>query len=209
LLTDPKLAREKVTTILNGWEGCPVDEPQKSLRPTVICVANFRPEKGHDFLIASFLRVTKELPDAQLLLVGSGPLESVLRKVVSASDLDGSVHFLGAVENIWPLLSQADVFTLASRFEPLGIVVVEAMAAGLPVVATTAGGIPELVNEGVTGFLVTRDDEASLANRLVALLRSDELRESMGRASKLAAEPLRTSTMLSRYFDLYEKELPT
>ena len=207
LLSNYNLPPERVTTILNGWEGEVAGHLPKHSKPTVICVANFRPEKAHHVLIESFRWVVKEIPDAQLFLVGSGPLEANLRRKVTADKLDDSVVFTGAVGDVWPLLSQAHVFALSSRFEPLGIVVMEAMAAGLPVVATRAGGIPEIVQEGVTGHLVEVDDHASLARHLINLLSSAELRESMASAATLAAEGLRTQKMLTKYFDLYEEEL--
>lgn len=206
LLSNYNLPPERVTTILNGWEGEVSTNLPKHSRPTVICVANFRPEKAHDVLIRSFRTVVNEVPDAQLFLVGSGPLEADLRKRVTANRLDDSVVFTGSVADVWPLLSQAHVFALSSRFELLGIVVMEAMAAGLPVVATRAGGIPEIVKEGLTGHLVDVDDHALMARHLIKLLRSADLRESMASAATLSAESLGTQQMLSKYFELYEEE---
>jgi glycosyltransferase involved in cell wall biosynthesis len=117
------------------------------------------------------------------------------------------VTLAGAVEDIWPCLARAHVFALASHYEPLGIAILEAMAAGLHVVATEVGGIPEIVQPGVTGELVADGDAAAMADRLIALLGSAALRERMGAAAKEAAAGMTMDVTVDRYFALYERLL--
>lgn len=194
----------KVTCILNGWEGYPEARADRSAVPTAVCVANFRPEKGHDVLIDAFARVVPALGACRLVLVGSGPLRSALEAHVRALDLSNHVTFAGAVEDVWGYLEQARVFTLASRMEGLGIALLEAMAAGLPVVAPATGGIVELVEHGVTGELVPPGDSRALADSLLKLLSSRETSERMGLAGRLRAADHTMAKMVTQYFELYD-----
>jgi glycosyltransferase involved in cell wall biosynthesis len=113
------------------------------------------------------------------------------------------VEFAGTVPDIWPHLARADVFALASRTEAFGIAVVEAMAAGLPVVAAAVGGVPELVSPGVTGELFPPGDHRALAAHLLRLLREPELRGRMGAAAQQAAEGYRLKETVRKYCALY------
>jgi glycosyltransferase involved in cell wall biosynthesis len=170
--------------IPNGWRGNPRSVPAAAPEPTVVSVANFRAQKGHEVLLAAFDGVLEQVPGARLVLVGEGERQ-----------------------DIWPCLARAHVFALASHYEPLGIAILEAMAAGLPVVATEVGGIPEIVQPGVTGELVADGDAAAMTDRLIALLGSAALRERMGAAAKEAAAGMTMDVTVDRYFALYERLL--
>ena len=117
--------------------------------------------------------------------------------------LAGSVDFLGSVPDIWDHLARADVFALASRSEAFGIAIAEAMAAGLPVVAPAVGAIPELVRPGETGELFPPGDAAAMADHLVRLLTSPDVRAGMSAAALAASESLHVEKAVERYFDLY------
>ncbi len=114
------------------------------------------------------------------------------------------MQFIGQVDDVWGELSRADVFVLASVVEPLGIAVMEAMAAGLPVVAAATGGIPELVDSGITGHLVEPASAEALGSELARVLLSPERGTEMGRAGKQKVAPLRSEQMVESYFGLYE-----
>jgi glycosyltransferase involved in cell wall biosynthesis len=200
-----RFPESKLTSIPNGWDGEPDTSVPQAKEPTVICVANFRREKSHETLIAAFARVIRELPDARLMLVGSGGLEREIASVVDVMGLSRHVEFAGPAPSVWPYLARAHVFVLPSRHEPLGIAVMEAMAAGLPVVATAVGGIPELVIPGVTGALVAPGDEVAMAGELLRLLRDAPLREMMGAAGRNAVASRTMEKTVDRYFDLYER----
>lgn len=166
----------------------------RATRPTIICVARLGHNKGHERLLSVLAAVRASVPDVDLWLVGGGPLENRLRELASALGLDGSVTFWGAQppHRVAALLSQAWVKTLFSEKEGLGVVVMEAMAAGLPCVASLVGGIPELIEDGRTGYLVdwSKPEAAeSAARRLVELLRDEGLRLRLGRnASAYASQ---------------------
>ncbi len=197
----------KLVTIPPGWDGDPLPSRSADRPPTVVCVAKLRPEKGHDLLLAAFPLVLRRVPDARLVLVGDGNLRPALEADAIARGVGDRVEFVGAVDSIWPYLADAHVFALASQSEAFGMAIVEAMAAGLPVVAPAVGGIPELVVPGVTGELFPPGDPETLADRLVALLTSPETRSSMASAAQTAAQALRMENTLPRYFDVYAELL--
>jgi glycosyltransferase involved in cell wall biosynthesis len=193
----------QVEMIRNGWEGEPLPTQNGTGVPTVLCVGNFREQKGHRDLVAAFERVHSELPDARLMLVGDGELRGEIEETVRRLGISGSVHFAGELEDVWPQYAAADLFALASLYEPLGIAVIEAMAAGLPIVATNVGGIRELVEPDATGLLVPPHDVDALANAMLALLRSSDLRSRLSEASRIRAEEMRRGKTVSQYFSLY------
>lgn len=201
---DYHLRKARVRMIENGWTGQPL--PRKS-QPgkRVICVANLRPEKRHDLLIQAFAAVSAKHQDAELVLVGDGPLRSGLEEQVRTLGLSGRVVFTGAVSNVWPLLADADVFALASDYETLGLAVLEAMAAGLPVVVTAVGGLLDLVEPGSTGLFAPPNDGVALAASLTALLDSPKARLRMGTAGRIYAGSHRSDRMVDGYLRLYEE----
>lgn len=191
-----------------GWSGHPeAPRPAEGRAPTVVCVAALRPEKGHDTLLAAFAAVLDVIPEARLVLVGDGPRRGALEATIDATGMTASVDFTGRVAEIWPHLADADVFVLASPAEALGIAIMEAMAAGLPVVATDVGGIPELVTPGVTGELFGVRDHRELARRLIALLQSPERRAAMSAAAVEKAAAMRMERSVEQYFRLYDRLL--
>ena len=204
LVSEYRYPPERVTCLPLGWEGRPRPRTADDDRPTIVCVARLRREKGHAILLDAFASVRRAVPQARLLLVGDGELREEIVARVEHLGLAGSVEITGPVEEVWPYLAQGHVFALASHSEAYGIAVAEAMAAGLPVVASAVGGIPELVAEGVTGELFPVGDRDLLAAHLVRILQSPELRRRMGEAGRAAAEPLRMERSADRYLDLCE-----
>ena len=192
----------KVDCIPLGWEGEPLPPVRDGRPPTVVCVAKLRPEKGHDVLLDAFAAVRDRVPDARLVLVGEGQLQETLERQAMSLGVQGAVHFAGMVEDVWPHLAAADVFALASESEAYGIAIAEAMAAGLPVVASRVGGIPELVEAGVSGELFAPGDRDTLAAHLTRLLTEPDLRARMSEAARKAAEPLRLRHTLPRYVEV-------
>lgn len=147
--------------------------------PLILCVARLVKGKGHDVLLSAV-----EGLDVHLLLVGDGPERGTLEKTAQCPSLAGRVHFAGTRPDTRPFLSAASVACLASRSESQGIVLVEAMAAGLPVVASRVGGIPEVVEEGVTGHLVPPDDSVALAHALLEAMGDPAWRRRAGEAGR-------------------------
>jgi glycosyltransferase involved in cell wall biosynthesis len=194
-----------VSHIRNGWSGAPRARAPREV-PTAVCVANLRPEKGHDTLLLAFARVLSIIPAARLRVVGDGKLRGRLEGMARGLGIHGAVDFVGAVEDVWGELSRAHLFVLASRVEPLGIAVMEAMAAGLPVVAPRVGGIPELVTHDETGILVPPAAmPEGLAAAVTQMLTSVERADAMGRNAIAAAAEMRSDAMVDRYYEVYDE----
>ena len=204
LVSDYGYDADRVTTIRNGWEGAPLPRTQSAV-PTIVAVGNLRVEKGHAVLLRALVSVKREVPDVRVVLVGDGPLRGDLERLTQVLELEDSVEFTGAVDDVWPELAAADVFAMPSLSEPLGIAAMEAMAAGVPVVGSDVGGIPEVVRPD-TGYLVPPDDPDALATRLIELLRDKEKRTEMGAVARTTAEGYTMTRMLDAYVRLYEQQ---
>lgn len=148
---------------------------------TIIFVGRLHPVKGVQYLIEAMAIVHQQMPDVKLIIVGDGAERAMLEELAERLNLSDCIQFAGKVpqESIPQLMHQADVFALSSLSESFGIVNLEAMAAGLPIVATKVGGIPDVVEEGVNGYLVNAKNPDELADRLLVLLQNDEMREEI------------------------------
>ena len=172
--------------------------------PVVATVARLEPVKDQASLLRAFEKVGAALPEARLVLVGDGSLRQALEEQARRPGLQGRVIFLGRRANIAELLPLFDVFALTSTSEGLPLTVLEAMAAGLPCVATSVGAIPEAVIEGQTGLLVAPGDSDALTVALSKLLRDPGLRRKMGQeGQKRARAHFDLQSMTRRYEDLY------
>ncbi|MEV1169996.1 glycosyltransferase [Nonomuraea sp. NPDC049784] len=138
----------------------------------IVHVANFRPEKRHDLLIEAAAKVVNTSPRAVFLLAGSGPLEDQIARRVAELGSDG-VRFLGCVPHAARLIAAADLLVLSSAYEGLPVVVMEALAAGVPVVSTAAGGVPELIEHGRNGYLTSLGDPDELAEGILRAMRPE------------------------------------
>jgi glycosyltransferase involved in cell wall biosynthesis len=147
----------------------------------VICV--LRPEKGLETLVEAFARVREIRPGLKLALVGDGPMETPLRSLAERLGVAADCHFEPATRDVPLWLRAIDVFVLPSLSEAFSNSLAEAMACGCCVVASSAGGNPELVEDGRTGLLFPPANAAELAERLERVIRDDALREEMGAAA--------------------------
>jgi L-malate glycosyltransferase len=166
----------------------PVDSPLPQGGPLVAAVANLWPVKDHRTLLDAADQVRRRIPDVRFAFVGDGPEREPLRRRIAELGLGNAVHLLGTRYDVPAILARASAFCLSSHAEGLSNAIMEAMAAGLPVVATDAGGNAELVRDGVTGFVVPVGDGRAIARRLVELLSNGRLAREMGRSGRVAAE---------------------
>jgi glycosyltransferase involved in cell wall biosynthesis len=134
----------------------------------VVCVANLREVKGHRYLLQAVALHGKRLPDLRLLLIGSGELEGELKQMAEDLGVAGRVAFAGRRHDVPACLAAADLFVLPSVSEGTPLCILEAMRAALPVVATRVGGIPEIVEQGLSALLVPPADPEALAEALAA-----------------------------------------
>ncbi|MCK5013731.1 MAG: glycosyltransferase family 4 protein [Candidatus Omnitrophica bacterium] len=193
---DFRVAREKVSLIASGIdfnEFDLIDGARKKERrarfhlgdePVVGIVARLSDVKGQDILIEAMNKVVPYIPNAILLLVGEGKMENVLREKVQSLNLGDHVRFFSIVNNTYEMLSLFDIFAMPSRQEGLGLSIMEAQAAGLPVVASRVGGIPSLIEDGKTGVLVEPENSSELADAIVKLLQDPERLKEIGMAGR-------------------------
>ncbi len=172
-----------------------------------VCVAGLRPEKNHPLLLEAFARCAARHQGAHLLLAGGGNTTE-LEGQAAQLGIARQVHFLGVRTDVPDILAASDAFVLASQYEGNPLCVMEAMAAGRPVIAPRVGGIPELVTSGVEGMLVPPNHAAELADAMEQLLRNAELRSRMGIAStKRALACFDIPIMMRAYERLYNSLL--
>ncbi len=154
----------------------------------VVSVGRFVPFKGYDHLLEAARVVHRAAPEAHWLLVGDGELRPGLQRQARDLGIEAIVHFTGWREEIPDILALADLFVLPSVWEHFGRVVIEAMAMAKPVVATEAGGVPEIVRHGETGFLVPPAQPGALAEAVLTLLKDAERAARFGAAGRRRAE---------------------
>lgn len=191
-----RLPDHRIATILNGIE---IDEPPDpaadvdlpALRngaPIVGTVSNLKPVKGLDTLIRAVARLRREFPRLICVIVGEGELRGELETLSRTLDIADAVVLVGRREDVPRLLSRFDVFTMSSLTEGISNSILEAMAARLPIVATSVGGNREIVDEGVNGLLVPPGDDTALAEAVAVVLRDPRRRRQMGQQSRRIIE---------------------
>ncbi len=153
-------------------------------RPTVGTLANLKLVKNHIGFLKAARRVLAEVPEAQFLIVGDGPLRADLEAAAASLEIGDRTTFFGEAADPRPLLAVMDVFVLCSLHEGFPNALLEAMAAGRAVLATRNGGCPEVVRHGRNGFLIDPNDVGSTAGQISRLLRSEDLRASLGKAAR-------------------------
>ncbi|MCW2616782.1 MAG: putative glycosyltransferase, group 1 [Frankiales bacterium] len=173
--------------------------------PYVLGIGRMVPQKGFDLLIAAFDEVAMTRPDLRLLLAGDGISRRYLEAQAASAKNAERIRFLGSVDRLRAvqLFAGADVFVLASRHEPQGIVVLEAMAAGAPVVAASVGGVPEIVRHGVNGLLFEGGSCAALAVQLGRALEDEPLRATLRTAARRTAGQHDWTSVASAYDAVY------
>jgi glycosyltransferase involved in cell wall biosynthesis len=196
----------QIVPILNGIAEHPARARLDRDSPlSCTMVARFTDFKDHGLLLRAFAMVPGQ---ARLKLVGDGKTLSAAKKLAAELGIRERVEFKGARSDVPEILAQTDVFVLASKTETLPISILEAMRAGLPVIASDVGGISEEVVDGETGLLVPAGSVEELSNALQRLLADKQLRVAMGRAGRRRFERVfRADTMINRTQQLYQEVL--
>jgi N-acetyl-alpha-D-glucosaminyl L-malate synthase BshA len=175
--------------------------------PVIVHVSNFRPLKRLDDVVEVFARVRAARP-ARLRLIGDGPERARVEAAVAARGLGADVEMLGERADLPALLRGADVFLLPSEVESFGLAALEALACGVPVVASDVGGLPEFVAEGEVGFLRPVGDVAAMAEAVGRLLDDEPLRRRLGAAGRRLAETrYALAPAVDRYLEIYRRVL--
>lgn len=161
-------------------------------RPVIAIVGRLAEQKGHSILLAAMTQIVKEIPDVILIVIGNGPERQNLIEKTAYLQLDKNVLWLGAQSQnkVFECYSIMDIFVMPSLYEGFGLTAAEAMAAGLPVVASSIEGLSEVVENGVTGVLVPAGDSVALSNAILQLLQSPEKAKSYGEKGRIRVERL-------------------
>jgi len=179
----------------------------KGADAVVMHVSNFRPVKRVDRVLETFIRI-RECVNARLVMVGNGPDRAALERSVANQGLTHHVDFVGERHDLVALLSSADVFLLPSAQESFGMAAMEAMACGTPVVASRVGGLPEVIEDGRTGYLCDEDDVQGMAGRAIDLLTDRGLHEGIaGAGAVLVRTTFCEEIIVPQYLKLYEDVL--
>ena len=203
---------ERIATVLNGAHARPVEgDPQRlraqmglADRPVILMVGRFEPQKAHDVALAAMATVTRTHPGATLLIAGAGPLLGTVARSIGRLRVGGTVRLLGHRNDIGTLMAMADLLLVPSHFEGLPLVVLEAFAAGLPVVATAALGVAEVIEHGVTGWLAPVGDDAALGRAVAVALTDEHARRAVGKvAHALWHDRYRAERMIGETGALY------
>ncbi|CCF14140.1 glycosyl transferases group 1 family protein [Brevibacillus laterosporus GI-9] len=175
----------------------------------IMHISNFRPVKRVQDVVAAFRYVRDEMP-AKLILIGEGPEQCNIRKLIQEKDLCDDVFFLGKQDDVAEVISLADLMLLPSEKESFGLVALEAMACGVPVVASCAGGLPEVVSHGESGYLCEIGDTKQMAMYARKLLQDEKLYESFRvEGLRRSEDKFSYDTITSQYESLYEQLLST
>jgi glycosyltransferase involved in cell wall biosynthesis len=200
--------RDRIVRIENGLELSQFCDTRAAASPTIMMVANLRAGKGHDVLLAAAARVVTRVPSARFRIVGDGPLRPALDEAVVRLGLTGHVEFLGHRTDVPELLQTAGAFVFPSLMEAAPNAVIEAMAAGLPIVASDAGGIPEVITHQRNGLLVPPGNVDALAEALLRVLADPALAARLARLARQdAMARFSFDRMVKAFEDLYVREL--
>lgn len=170
----------------------------------ILTVGRLNKQKDYSTILKAFSRLLKELPNVNLFIVSDGEMKKELIKKTKNLEIDQKVHFLGWVNNFFPLLKLSHLFVFASHYEGFGITLIEAMAMKVPVVSTnTPFGPSEILGKGKYGILVPLGDYKKMAEEMAKLLRSKSLREEYSRLGYERAKIFNINQMLKKYEDIF------
>jgi glycosyltransferase involved in cell wall biosynthesis len=161
-------------------------------------------QKDYPTQLRAFAMASDRVPRLRMVLAGDGPLAAPLREMVKDLGIEGRVRFLGHWERVPLFLRSLDIFVLASKFEPFGVALLEAKAAGVPIVATRVNEIPEIVTDQVSGLLTPAEDSRTMARRLVQLAENAGLRARLGAQARMEARERNSlEAIVNDYQSLY------
>jgi len=174
--------------------------------PLVGIVARLHPVKGHQYFLEAARIVLEQRPEVRFVVVGEGPQRPALEEMAGQLGIAGQVAFTGFVSEVRPLMADLDLLVISSLWEGFGLTAVEAMALGIPVVSTEAGGLPEVVLHGETGLLSPPANSAALAKNIIWMLEHPQAAAEMAKkASQVVGEKFTAQVMARRTEELYRR----
>ncbi|MBZ0257319.1 glycosyltransferase [bacterium] len=215
------LPEKNIRSVPNGINIDPIQEPNEEIRTNVRnefgiskeefvlgVVAQLRPAKRHDLLLEAFADALNAKPNLRLLIVGGCECEQALREQAAALQIEAAVTFAGYRSDARRILRGLDAFTLPSDVEGIPVSVMEAMEAGLPVIATRVGGVPGLIEDGASGCLIDPGDGNALTENILRIAFDVGLRNQLGQAAReRVVKEFSVQRMARRFEELYEQAL--
>jgi glycosyltransferase involved in cell wall biosynthesis len=176
-------------------------------KPIVLYVGRVDPEKSLDVLMYAFIQAREKVPDAELVVVGDGTARETLEKIAAKNNIEEYVHFTGRVvgDDLPQLYRTGSMFGITSKTETQSIVLMEAMASGLPAVAVRAGAIPELIADGKNGYLIDYDNIDNYVNKLSLLMSNLDLRIKMGKDGYVSSKRYEVNQIMPLWRALFEQ----
>lgn len=202
-----RIAVDRIDIIVNGAIGSTRDSIPFTAtlqHPAIVTVAGLYFRKGIDVLIKSFNMISSHFPLATLYVVGEGPDREAFERQAASLPCASRIVFFGFRNDARAIMSSADIFILASRQEPLGLVLIEARLANCAIIGSDAGGIPEALDHGKAGLIVKAGDAKSLASALEDILRSPELLADLKRRAAIGLDKFTVARMAHETAQIYD-----
>jgi len=179
--------------------------PPKEAPVRLVSVGRLHPAKGTDVLLHALAKINRQGDDWECYILGDGSERSRLTQLAEAFGLNGRLSFVGYKRNPYAWLRTTDIFVSPSRWETFGIAIVEAMALGLPVIASATDGAKDIISDSVNGLLVPVDDASALADAITKLMHNPSLRQRLGEKARQKAQQFDASLIAQRYAELLEQ----
>ena len=203
-----KLPEQKIPVVLNGIDLTRCQPKSGYSRAEVfkiIQIGRFCDVKNHELVLRSFAVFVKKHPDARLQLVGDGELRPAMMHLAKELQIENVVEFVGLQNDVFPWLHSADLFLLPSKYEGTPMSIVEAMGTGLPIIATSVGGIPDMLENGNDAILIG-NRQSEILEALERFYSSEQLRKTCGQNAKIKSINFSSSTMAKSYLAVYSSE---
>lgn len=197
---------KNVPIVYNGIElkKCIVKKDYK-FQYKILHIGRFSEQKNHIEMIDIFENCLKKNKKLKLILVGSGELFEEVEKIVKEKELENNIILQGKLEECYNIINESDIFILPSKWEGMPMTIIEAMGSGVPCIAYPVGGIPDMIDDGIDGFLPKTKDE--FIDKVLELSENEELRKNIGKKSVIKSKEFSAIEMCKRYCDIYfEKE---
>ena len=202
-----KLSLVQIPIIFNGIDltKC-IEKTNYSIKEKfcIVHIGRFMYQKNHEGLINAFAEFHKNRPDSELILVGDGELKEEIIELAKKKKIYESVKFEGIKDNVYPILSQSDVFVLPSLYEGMPMTLIEAMATGTPIIATRVGGVGDMLNEN--DALLIQCNVREIVKALSKLINDCELRKKLGENAKKESKIFSSNNMMKQYLRLYKRD---
>lgn len=201
-----KMSKDKIPVVLNGIDlsKCkPKADYVINETIKILHIGRFCEVKNHKGLVRAFEIFHREYPNSILQLIGDGELRGEIQSLVDEIGLSECVEFLGLQNNVYEYLHNADIFTLPSLYEGIPMTLIEAMATGLPIVASNVGGIPDMLVNGESAILADANSE-QIADAFLRLANDEGLRKKLGAKAKVESVKFSAKTMAEEYLKIYK-----